>query len=86
MSFQRFSFVRPFTKIGKEGWPLKPAIVTYGKRGYEQRTYPVFPNIEGSPMKDYISKYQYKLIVNLWVVILYFEWVGKDRKPPNAAS
>lgn len=82
--FKKISFVRPFTRVGEEGWPVKPAIITYGRRGYEQKTYPVLPSLDNSPMKTYISKYQYKLIMNLWIVVLYFEWIGKDRKPPNA--
>lgn len=84
--FKKVSFVRPFTRVGEEGWPVKPAVVTYGRREYERRMYPVFPDFDKSPMKEYTSKFQHKLILNLWLVVLYFEWVGKEKRPPNAAS
>ena len=62
------------------------AIVTFGKTPYEQRTYPVFPSFDNSPMKTYINRHSYVLVLDLWIVTAVFKWVGKDRKPPNAAA
>lgn len=65
---------------------IDDAIVWWTKTPYEQRTYPVFPHIDGSPMKTYYSKYRYILYIDFWLFRVSFDWIGKDRRPPNATS
>lgn len=80
----------PFRRVKNVNDPLTldqlNAVVLWVSRGYEQTNYPVFPEIEGSPMKSYISKWQHNLMVDLWFFKFSLRWVGRHKAPPNAAS
>lgn len=51
-------------------------IVLVDKIPYEQKT--VGSNLEQKGF-TYISKYKYRLLVDLWLVKLCFRWVGRER-------
>lgn len=78
-------WLRPYQNLRGSAVEMVPkAIVTVNKLPFEQHTYQLFPGINGTPERTYISKYQYWIWLDLWFVKLRFGWTGRQRKAPRA--
>jgi|GEM_PF-6736287 len=63
---------------------FEPSIISFRRRPYEQKTIPHYSTLdfaERPTYKTYVSKYEFVLLIDLWLFRLRFEWVGKER--PN---
>lgn len=71
----RFKF-RPLFKFrtDPEYWFADEFIILVDKIPYEQKTVD-----HGATGFTYISKYEYRLSVDLWLVGFGFRWIGRER-------
>lgn len=71
---------RPYQRVTLEG--VAPiSIVAFRKRPYQQKQHAT-----ENEAYIYISKYAYGLAIDLWVVVLRFDWVGRERPDPGVAG
>lgn len=71
-------FKRPYYRVQEEGWPVKPAVVTFGRRGWTARACD-----HGEQGHEVIVEYKKKLVLDLWLITITFEWIGKGETCPN---
>ncbi len=50
-------------------------VIFFRKLPFERRSID-----RGDKILSYISKYRYVLIIDLWLLMLRFEWVGRERR------
>lgn len=71
MKFQH-RFRKIYVRVKEEGYEPN-AIICLGKRGYEQEWIP-------GTTKTIISKYEYKLLIDLFLVRFKIIWIKRDAK------
>lgn len=77
-------FTRLYTR-SVEG-VIPNSVVAFMKRGHEQKVYVhhyTMDFAEEGTRKTYISKYEYNLAIDLWLVKIRLSWLGREQRQPQ---